>query len=89
LTFATVRTPDPTEIGEFVANGKIDFMVDDITAVGRYYSDFNALTVFKKDSDGDFEAVAIVSEFYGYQEHYGAFPPYFLIGGKLWKMEAR
>lgn len=78
-----------SDIGGFAADGRIDNIEDDFTAVGRYYFDGDALSVFKRTTGGDFEAVAMVSEFYGYRFHHGSAPPYYLIGEKLWKLEER
>lgn len=80
---------DPSDAGEFTANGRIEYIIDDYTAVGRYYFDNNALSVFLWDPHGEFVSVAMVSEFYGYRYHHGSTPPYFLIGEKLWKLEER
>lgn len=79
---------NPSEIGEFMAEGRIDYIVDDFTAVGRYYLDGDAMSVFKRTAAGDFEAVAMVSE-HGYDYHHGSDPPYFLTCERLWKLEKR
>jgi hypothetical protein len=80
---------NPSDAGEFTANGRIEYMIDDHMSVGRLYLDNNALCVFLRDPSGDFQAVAVVSEFYGYRYHHGNTSPYFLIGEKLWKLEER
>lgn len=81
--------PKPVNSGGFFGEGKIEDFLDDLTATGRYYFDDYALSVFERSPDGDFEAIAMVSEFPGYPEQHGAHPPYFLMGGKLWKLEQR
>ena len=81
--------PKPVNIGGFFGEGKIEDFRDDLTVAGRYYFDDYALSVFERAPDGNFESVAIVSEFQGYPEQHGAKPPYFLMGGKLWKLEDR
>jgi hypothetical protein len=80
---------NPLDLDGFTARGRIEDIVDDSTAVGRYYYHDSALSVFRRDPQGDFEPIAIASEFYGYKEHQGCNPPYFVIGDRLWKMEER
>lgn len=77
----------PLEEYDFSATGQIEDIIDDSTAIGRFYFDDTALCVFRRNPQGDFETIAIVSEFYGYKEHQGCNPPYFIIGDRLWKME--
>ena len=80
---------NPSDLDGFTARGRIEDIADDSTAVGRYYYHDSALSVFRRNSQGDFETIAIVSEFYGHREHHGCNPPYFIIGDRLWKMEER
>jgi hypothetical protein len=81
--------PKPVNFGDFFAEGAIENFKDDLIAAGRYYFDDYALSVFERAPDGNYEAVAMVSEFQSYPELNGADPPYFLMGGKLWKLEQR
>jgi hypothetical protein len=80
---------NPEEFGRFSATGRIDHILNDSTAIGEYYYEYQALCVFDRTSPTNFDAVAMVSEFYGYQGHHGGSPPYYLIGGRLWRLENR
>jgi len=80
---------NPEEIGSFSVTGILEGIINDSTAVGRYYYYNDGLCVFERSRHGNFETVAIVSEFYGTWYHHGNTPPYFLIGDKLWKLEER
>jgi hypothetical protein len=79
---------DPANTYAFTATGRIEEMVNDSTAVGRYYYHGDALCVFRRVSLTQFETIGIVSEL-GYREHGGCKPPYFIIGERLWKLEER
>lgn len=86
--------PDPVTpvmFANFTANGQITEIINDTLAVGRYctYSyDYGSLCIFNGSILSEFQAIAILSE-EGYPEHQGCRPPYFIIGGKLWKLEER
>ncbi|UCE66728.1 MAG: hypothetical protein JSU85_01560 [Candidatus Zixiibacteriota bacterium] len=80
---------NPEEIGGFAVTGRLEDFINDSTAVGRYYYNNDGLCVFERAPRTNFQAVAMVSEFYAYRFHHGSAPPYFLIGGKLWKLEER
>ena len=79
---------NPSDVYTLDATGRINDIIDNSTAVGRYYYHDNALCVFRRNLLGDFETIAIVSEL-GYRWHQGYNPPYFIIGDRLWKMEER
>jgi hypothetical protein len=72
----------------FVAPGQIENIIQDSLAVGKYYFDWNAMTVFRRGDQNDFEALAMISE-RAYEGHGGSFPPYFIIGSHLYKLTPR
>jgi len=76
---------DPSDLGEIMAEGFVNDIIDDFTAVGGYY--YGDFCVFERSRRSDFEAVAMVSEFYDYRSYHGGAPPFFLVGEKLWKLE--
>ncbi len=79
---------NPSDLFALNATGWIENIIDDSTAIGRYYYHYEALCVFRRNLLGDFETIAIVSEL-GYREHRGCKPPYFIIGERLWKLAER
>jgi hypothetical protein len=90
--YVTIDLSDPTspeETGSFSVTSILEGIINDSTAIGRYYNYNEGHCVFERSSHGNFEAVAMVSEFWGIQYHQGSTPPYFLIGNKLWRLEER
>jgi hypothetical protein len=81
---------NPEIFAGFLADGRIFEIINDTLAVGRYCTfteDYGSLCVFKGNLES-FQAIAILSE-EGYPGHQGSRPPYFIIGGKLWRLEQR
>jgi hypothetical protein len=77
---------NPQTAYSFTADGRLVDIVDDTLAFGNYIFDGDALTVFRRDAEFDFHAIAIRSHHFYYVEYGGASPPYFIIGRDLCKL---
>lgn len=80
--------PNPQEAGAFGADAWLGDMINENTAVGRYYFDnTESIAVLKGSIYSSFSTVAIVSEGQLWEGFGGSYPPYYIIGYNLWKLE--
>ena len=78
---------NPTSIGSFSADSWLSKIVDSFIAVGTYYFHSQSISVLSGNVSSYFQTVAIISE--GTTDGFGGCaPPYFIIGGRFWKLEA-
>jgi hypothetical protein len=80
--------PSPHEEGTFVADAWLSDIINENTAVGRYYFDYTeSIAILKGSITNSFSTVAIVSEGELWEGFGGSMPPYYIIGNNLWKLE--
>ena len=90
VTYKVVDLSDPSHPqskGEFSADSHLGQVINDSTAVGTYYFHYSANSVLSGNMSTGFRTVAIVSEGTGADAFGGSAPPYFIIGGRLWKLQ--
>ena len=91
--YKLVDLSDPTNpltTGYFSADSRLE-IINDTTAIGRYYSYSGAISVLSGGITWGFKTVAIITDDTFLQsflhEFEGCAPPYFIIGKRLWKLE--
>lgn len=81
----------PSTSGFFVADSQILEIINDGTAVGRYYICSGAVSVLSGDINLGFKTCSIITDDTFVQPFLnrieGCAPPYFIIGERLWKLE--
>jgi len=82
---------DPLTFGFFSADSQLLEIINETTAIGRYYLWSGAISVLNGDMTQGFKTVAIITDNPFIQiyihESEGCSPPYFIIGEQLWKLE--
>jgi hypothetical protein len=74
---------NPVDLGRFATDSYVDAIIDDTTVVERY--EHGGKSVLKGSLATGFRTTAIVHPA-TYSGHHGGRPPYFLLGGSLWKL---
>jgi hypothetical protein len=94
IKFKLIDLSDPAHPapGGFAeADSTLIDIIDASTAIGRYSLFQGAVSVLRGDITGGFETIAIVTEGTSgqipFHESEGNLFPYFIIGGRLWKLE--
>jgi len=81
----------PSAPGFSEADSSLIEIIDGSTAIGRYYSLYQAVSVLQGNIAGGFRTIAIITDdTVGYNEYHeseGNRSPYFIIGERLWKLE--
>lgn len=72
---------NPLNAGMFSADSRLDRIINDSLAIGTYYSYSGAISVLAGSITNGFQTIAITNGFEGCE------PPYFIIGGCLWKLQ--
>jgi hypothetical protein len=92
--YKLVDLSDPTNpltTGYFSADSRLLEIINDTTAIGRYYSSSQAISVLSGGITWGFKTVAIITDDTFLQsflhEFEGCAPPYFIIGKRVWKLE--
>jgi len=82
---------NPSTAGFFYADSRITQIIDENTAIGRYYIWSGATSILRGNIASDFKTIAIVTDNPWTQnflhEFEGCAPPYFIIGKRVWKLE--
>ncbi|MGZ5555899.1 MAG: hypothetical protein ACXW3H_09245 [Candidatus Aminicenantales bacterium] len=81
----------PQPAGSVQADSRLLAVIDDSTAVGRYYTMGLSLSVLKGSLAGGFQTVALISEDprYDFNDFEGCAPPYYVISDRLYILEDR
>jgi len=87
---------NPTTNGFFSADSRLFKIINDSTAMGRYHGWAEAISILSGNITQGFKTVAISTDnpflpffLLKFHEFEGCFPPYFIIGEQLWKLEDR
>lgn len=82
------RPASPTQMNFFSADSWLTEIVSDSFAIGNYYYHTQTISVLNGSITSNFQTVATVSE-NTIDGVGGACPPYYIIGGRLWKLVDR
>lgn len=78
---------NPSNAGVFSADSRLYEITNDNTAIGAYYSYSGAISVLNGSLTNGFQTTAIISEGTIPDEFGGCAPPYYIIGGRLWRLQ--
>ena len=76
----------PTYSTKFSADSWINKIITDNIAFGRYYYHNSTISILSKNITSRFHTIATLSSQFYIDDNVDAYPPYYLIDNKLWKL---